>query len=302
MERREGKEVPRHSARTATPLPDQQGFPLSPFDVLERACMLSLKPEFGAARAIVPSAPNTPQPLAQKRNAGLLTCTILSSAASNPFVRRGAKKKPCIWAPHLIAARLPRDIAGAAVNNERILSHSFVQSIKDRNNDGSECSAFAEERRAAGGNPLRGRTRRRAPAGVKKPGAKNDHVIGPGEATRTLHQQRRQGLTTRAGRHLGRRRGSKRHRLKRRQDRNNDGSECSAFAEERRAAGGNPLRGRTRRRAPAGVKKPGAKNDHVIGPGEATRTLHQQRRQGLTTRAGRHLGRRRGSKRHRLKR
>ncbi|KAH6928071.1 hypothetical protein HPB50_011190 [Hyalomma asiaticum] len=73
---------------------------------------------------------------------------------------------------------------------------------------------FQEERRAAGGNPLWGRSRQRAPA-VKKPGAKNDQVIGPGEATRTLHQQRRQGLTTRAGRHLGRRRGSKRHRLKR---------------------------------------------------------------------------------------
>ncbi|KAH6936532.1 hypothetical protein HPB50_018931 [Hyalomma asiaticum] len=79
----------------------------------------------------------------------------------------------------------------------------------------SECSAFAEERRAAGGNPLRGRTRRRAPAGVKKPGAKNNHVIGPGKATRTLHQQRRQGLMTRAARQLRRRRGSKRHRLKR---------------------------------------------------------------------------------------
>ncbi|KAH6925831.1 hypothetical protein HPB50_010720 [Hyalomma asiaticum] len=181
-----------------------------------------------------------------------------------------------------------------------MLAHATAKDRQDGNNDGSECSAFAEERRAAGGNPLWGRSRQRAPA-VKKPGAKNDQAIVPGEATRTLHQQRRQGLTTRAGRHLGRRRGSKRHRLKRRQDGNNDGSECSAFAEERRAAGGNPLWGRSRQRAPA-VKKPGAKNDQAIVPGEATRTLHQQRRQGLTTRAGRHLGRRRGSKRHRLKR
>ncbi|KAH6937971.1 hypothetical protein HPB50_005788 [Hyalomma asiaticum] len=86
-----------------------------------------------------------------------------------------------------------------------------------------------------------------------------------------------------------------------RQDGNNDGSECSAFAEERRAAGGNPLRGRSRQRVPAG-KKPRAKNNPAIGPGEATRTLHQQRRHGLTTRVGRHLRRLRGSKRHRLKR
>ncbi|KAH6944576.1 hypothetical protein HPB50_004099 [Hyalomma asiaticum] len=92
-----------------------------------------------------------------------------------------------------------------------IVSLSFQ--FQDRNNDGSECPAFAEERRAAGGNPLRGRSRQRAPTG-KKPRAKNNHAIGPGEATRTLHQQRRQGLTTRAGRHFRRRRGSKRHRLK----------------------------------------------------------------------------------------
>ncbi|KAH6926151.1 hypothetical protein HPB50_015299 [Hyalomma asiaticum] len=99
------------------------------------------------------------------------------------------------------------------MQNGSAVKQTTYKSRQDRNDDGSECSAFGEERRAVGGNPLRGRTRQRAPAG-KTPGAKNDHAISAGEATRTLHQHRRQGLTTRAGRHLRRRRGSKRHRLK----------------------------------------------------------------------------------------
>ncbi|KAH6922482.1 hypothetical protein HPB50_014851 [Hyalomma asiaticum] len=60
------------------------------------------------------------------------------------------------------------------------------QCSRDRNNDGSDCSALEEERRAAGNDPLRGPTSQRAPAGANKATAENDHAIGSREVVKII--------------------------------------------------------------------------------------------------------------------
>ncbi|KAH6922381.1 hypothetical protein HPB50_013421 [Hyalomma asiaticum] len=66
------------------------------------------------------------------------------------------------------------------------LEQEYFESRQDRNNDGSECSAFEGERRAAGDDPLRGGTRQSSNRSEETNGRER-RSHRPREATETLH-------------------------------------------------------------------------------------------------------------------